>query len=90
MVTRIATFNTEPDVDPAKHEEFRQWLGTQPGLVHGYHLKDPASGKVVSISIWTDRESLLALKSQVFPGGPLNIKPDHVEILEVAHTFGPA
>jgi len=35
MVTRIATFNTEPDVDPVKHEEFRQWIGTQPVLVQG-------------------------------------------------------
>ena len=49
----------------------------------------PLSQKVVSISIWKDRESLLALKERVFPGGPLNIKPDTVEILDVAHTFGP-
>ena len=33
--------------------------------------------------------SLLAMKDRVFPGGPLGIKPDTVEILEVAHTFGP-
>ncbi|MBA3459887.1 MAG: hypothetical protein H0T46_07995 [Deltaproteobacteria bacterium] len=89
MITRIATFNTEPDLDPVKHEEFRQWMGTQPGLVHGYHLKDTKTGKVMSISFWTDRESMLAMKDRVFPGGPLNLKPDTVEILEVAHTFGP-
>lgn len=89
MVTRIATFHTEPDVDPAKHEEFRQWLGGQPGLVQGYHLRDEKTGKVVSVSIWKDMESLQALKSQVFPGGPLNMKPDTVEIFDVAHTFGP-
>jgi len=34
-------------------------------------------------------ESLLAMKDRVFPGGPLKIKPDTDEILEVAHTFGP-
>ena len=90
MVTRIATFNTEPVVDPVKYEEFRQWIGSQPGLVAGYHLRDPKSGKVMSISIWKDRESLLALKDRTFPGGPLELKPDTVEILDVAHTFGPA
>lgn len=89
MVIRIATFNTEPDVDPAKHEAFRQWMGTQPGLVQGYHVKDPKTGKVQSISIWTDRESLMAIKDRVFPGGPLKLKPDHVDIFDVAHTFGP-
>jgi hypothetical protein len=89
MVTRIATFNTEPDVDPVKHEEFRQWMGSQPGMVAGYHCRDPKSGKLVSISVWTDMASLIAMKDRVFPGGPLGMKPDTVEILEVAHTFGP-
>jgi hypothetical protein len=90
MVTRVATFNTEPQVDPAKHEEFRRWIGSQPGLIAGYHLRDPKTGKVMSISIWKDRESMLALKDRVFPGGPLQLKPDVVEVLDVAHTFGPS
>jgi hypothetical protein len=59
------------------------------GLVQGYHLRDPKTGKVVSISVWKDRESRLALEDKVFPGEPLKLKPDAVEILEVTHTFGP-
>jgi hypothetical protein len=90
MIVRIATFNAEPDVDPAKHEEFRQWMGGQPGIVSGYHVRDPKSGKVVSITFWTDMPSLLAIKDRVFPGGPLGIKPDAVDIFEVAHVFGPS
>ena len=89
MITRIATFNTEPVVDPNKHEEFRRWMGSQPGMISGYHVHDPASGKVVSISFWTDRAALMAMKDRVFPGGPLGLKPDTVEIFDVAHTFGP-
>ena len=89
MLTRIATFNTEPDVDPAKHEEFRQWMGSQPGFLSGFHLREPKTGKVVSISFWADMASMAAMKDRVFPGGPLGLKPDSVEIFEVSHTFGP-
>ena len=89
MVTRIATFDREPDVDPVKHEEFRQWMGGQPGMIRGHHGRDPKTGKVVSISFWTDMASLLAMKDRVFPGGPLGLKPDSVEIFEILHTFGP-
>jgi len=32
---------------------------------------------------------MLALKDRVFPGGPLGLKPDSVEVLEVAHVSGP-
>jgi len=89
MVTRIATFLAEPDVDPEKHEALRQWMGGQPGMMGGFHCRDPKSGKLVSISFWTDMDSLLAMKDRVFPGGPLGLEPDSVEILDVAHTFGP-
>lgn len=88
-MTRIATFHTEPVVDPVKHEEFRQWMGSQPGFLSGYHLRDAKSGKIMSISFWTDMASMAAMKDRVFPGGPLGLKPDSVEVLEVAHTFGP-
>ncbi len=85
----MATFNQLPNVDPEKYDQFREWMGSQPGILAGYHAHDPATGKHRSISVWESREAVMAMKDRVFPGGPLGLKPDAVELLEVDSTFGP-
>ncbi len=90
MVMRIATFNTKPDVDPIKYAEFCRWMGCQPGMITGYHAQDAQTGKYLSVSVWESRESVMALKDRQFPGGPMNLKPDAVALLDVSSTFGPS
>ena len=89
MVMRIATFNTKPNIDPIKYAEFQRWMGSQPGMIAGYHVDDPQSGKHLSISVWENREAVMAMKDRAFPSGPLGIKPDAVALMDVSSTFGP-
>jgi hypothetical protein len=88
MIVRIATFLKRPDVDPQRHDEFRRWIGEQPGCLAGYHVVGD-DGRVLSLSFWESHEALLALKSRVFPGPPLSMKPDEVMVYEVEAVFGP-
>jgi hypothetical protein len=88
MVMRIATFDQKPDVDEAKHEAFRQWMGSQPGMLGGWHLRSP-EGAYISVSLWASREDLLAMRDRQYPGGPLGLKPDRVQICDVVSAFGP-
>lgn len=88
MVMRIATFYSKPDVDEAKHADFRRWMGSQPGMVGGWHVSDP-SGRFLSVSVWATREDLVAMRDRQYPGGSLGIKPDEVLICDVVDAFGP-
>lgn len=45
------------------------------------------SGKTLSISVWEDLASMQALKSQVFPGKPMQLKPDKVELFDETVEF---
>jgi hypothetical protein len=38
QVMRIATFNSKPVVDEARHAEFLAWMNTQPGIRAQYHV----------------------------------------------------
>ncbi len=64
-------------------------MGNQPGMIVGYHVQDPQSGKHLSISVWESTEAVMALKDRPFPGGPLGLKPESVALLDVSSTFGP-
>lgn len=90
MMMRIATFNKKPEVDPVKYSEFQRWMGSQPGMIAGYHVHDSETGKYLSVSIWESLEAGLAMKDRQFPGGPLALKPDSVSLYEVSSTFGPS
>jgi len=35
---RIATFDSKPVVDPVLYEQFRVWMGGQPGMKALYHV----------------------------------------------------
>ena len=79
MICRIATFDTKPDVSDEKMGAFRAWMKSQPGLKHIFHVHDPATGKVMSISFWESAEQLAAVKDRTPAGGPLGLKPSTVE-----------
>jgi heme-degrading monooxygenase HmoA len=87
MVIRIGSFKGKPQVEPEKMLAFRAWMKSQPGFIAAWHAHDPETDKAVSISVWQDRAALLALKSQKFPGGPLNRVPEQVELYDDAEAF---
>ncbi len=86
---RVATFDVKPAAhdDPELMAEFRSWMKSQPGFRAGWHTHDSKTGKALSISVWSDMASLLALKSQTFPGRPIAMKPDKVELFDEAEEF---
>lgn len=89
MVIRIATFERKPAAhdNPALMMAFRAWLKSQPGFETAWHAEDSTTGRALSISVWKDMASLLAMKERTFPGGSMNIKPDKVEIFDHGEQF---
>jgi len=89
MVIRIATFDKKPTAhdDERLMGEFRSWMKSQPGLRAAWHAHDSKTGKAVSVSVWNDMASLLAMKDRTFPGGPIAAKPDNVEVFDEADEF---
>jgi quinol monooxygenase YgiN len=89
MVIRVATFNEKPEAhqDEALMAEFRAWMKSQPGFRAAWHTSDSKTGKALSISVWDDMESLVALKAQTFPGKQINLKPDKVEVFDQTIEF---
>jgi len=89
MVIRVAMFEKKPDVheDEATIAKFRAWMKSQPGFRHGWHASDSKTGKALSISVWEDMPSMMAMKDRPFPGGPLGVKPDSVMILDQVEEF---
>jgi len=89
MVIRVATFNQKPDQHESAElmQTFRAWMKSQPGFRHAWHAHDSNSGKSVSISVWDDMASLMAMKDRTFPGGSIGLKPDKVEIFDETEEF---
>ncbi len=89
MVIRIAELSTAPAFHegPEQLAAFRTWLKSQPGFRTGWHAVDTTTGKLVAVSVWEDKESVLALKNRPFPGGPLGAKPDRVTIYDHVEEF---
>ena len=89
MIIRVATFEKRPAVhtDEKLMKDFRAWMKSQPGFHAAYHAHDSKTGRATSISVWDDMASALAMKDRVFPGGPIGVKPDKVEIFDWAEEF---
>lgn len=89
MVIRVATFNEKPAVhsDEALMATFRDWMKSQPGFVAAWHAASSKTGKAQSISVWTDMASLMAMKDRVFPGPPMGLKPDLVDVFDDVEAF---
>lgn len=55
MKARIATFEGLPsDIDMGKVDEFRGWLASLPGFRGGFHMRDPESGALASMTLWEE------------------------------------
>ena len=81
MVIRVATFEKKPAAhdDAPLMQAFRAWMRSQPGFRAGWHTHDSKTGKALSISVWDDLASVLAMKDRTFPGGPIAARPDRAQ-----------
>ncbi len=89
MIIRVATFEKKPVIhaDEERMRTFRAWMKSQPGFRTAYHTHDSKTERVLSISVWDDMASALAMKDRVPPGGPMGIKPDKVEVYDEVEEF---
>ncbi|MBA2273231.1 MAG: hypothetical protein H0W21_04905 [Actinobacteria bacterium] len=55
MKARLATFEGLPaEIDMGNVGEFREWIKSQPGFCGGFHLRDPKTGAVASLTLWDE------------------------------------
>lgn len=88
MIIRVAFHDSSPE--PATSEratQFRAWMKEMPGFVAGWHGTDPATGRIVTFTVWETEDHMRALREKVPPGGPVGMKPVQVEIFPVALPF---
>jgi hypothetical protein len=91
VIARVATFHQfDPDkLDPAAVEQFRRIKST-PGYIAGFHLRNPETGKAVSLTVYENTEALkkagdaLAQHPDIDPVG---IEPDEVDYYTEAIEF---
>ena len=89
MVIRVAEFDKKPVFhdDEKLVAKFRAWMKSQPGFRHGWHATDSKTGRAISISVWDDMASVLAMKDRPFPGGAMGAKPDRLVIFDQVDEF---
>jgi hypothetical protein len=86
MLARVATFNVLPDdLDESAVDLLRQTVKGVPGYVAGFHMRDPKSGKALSITVFEDPEAIQRAR-EALDARPsdrkVGIEPDHVEFFE--------
>lgn len=91
-VARVATFEdpTLQDDDERRAGSLRELVRAQPGFVGGYHLQDPDTGRLMSITVWEDEAAMMA-GEEVVASRPAEdqrgIRPSTVERWVVEGTF---
>ena len=68
-VCRVATHEAPSDADLQSARLHRAWLKTQPGFKASYLVRDPETGKTLSISIWQTKAHLEASEKAAAPQG---------------------
>jgi hypothetical protein len=90
MIARVATFDELPnDLEEGAIDLLRQTIKGVPGYVAGFHLRDPDTGKAVSVTVYEDAEAL-GRAGKALAARPdqrkVGIDPDRVELME-AYAF---
>lgn len=88
MIARVATFNqlNPEELEPSAVERLRETVRSQPGFRAGYHMRDPQSGKALSVVVFESMEGFQATGAALEErpeGQRVGIKPDSVEFFEV-------
>ena len=86
MLARVATFHTLPDdLDDGAVDLLRETIKGVPGYVAGFHLRDPRSGKALSVTVYEDRATLDRVRAAMGSrpdDRKVGIEPDEVEFFE--------
>ena len=90
-VARVATFDEPPvlrEDDDRRAQTLYDLLKSLPGFVAGYYLREPATGRLMSVTVW---ESEHALAEQAVGDRPVSdqrgIRPSRVERWLVDASF---
>lgn len=62
MVARVATFDEAPTLhadDERRVASLREVVRAAPGFVAGYHLRDEATGRLMSVTVWESDEAMI-------------------------------
>lgn len=86
MLARVATFDGLPDdLNDGAVDLLRATVREVPGYVAGFHLRDPDTGKALSVVVFEDREALQRC-GQALASRPddqkVGITPGHVEFYD--------
>jgi hypothetical protein len=82
-ICRITTHERPTDADIEKARAHRAWMKKQPGCKASYFVRDPATGKAMTISIWDSREHLAAVKDSAAPEGSAALAAATVEVFPI-------
>jgi heme-degrading monooxygenase HmoA len=92
-VARVAIFDETPrlhDDDERRAESLRQLLESLPGFITGYDLREEATGRLMSVTLWESEASLDAGETAV-RNRPVSdqrgIRPSRVERWEIDASF---
>jgi hypothetical protein len=90
MLARLATFNSTPaDVNDPNVKLLRETVSGTPGFIAGFHLRDPETGMVFSLTVYENADAARAAgqRMQARPADRrVGVDPDTVAWLE-AHPF---
>ena len=67
-VARVATFDEPPvlrEDDDRRAQTLYDLLRSLPGFVAGYYLREPATGRLMSVTVWESEQSLEAAEQAV-------------------------
>jgi heme-degrading monooxygenase HmoA len=93
MVARVATFDDPPvlqDDDDRRKATLHELLSSAPGFVAGYELREEATGRLMSVTIWESEEALEAGERAVRErpvGDQRGIRPSRIERWLVDDSF---
>jgi len=88
MICRVAFHDTSPEpITSERAVAFRAWIKAMPGFVAGWHATDPATGRVITFTVFETEADLAALRDRIPPGGPVGMKAANVELFPIAIAF---
>jgi heme-degrading monooxygenase HmoA len=92
-VARVATWDEPPDLredDERRARSLYDLLLSLPGFVAGYYLREPTTGRLMSVTLWTSDEALEAAERAVAErpvSDQRGIRPSRIERWTVDASF---
>jgi heme-degrading monooxygenase HmoA len=92
-VARVATWDEPPDLredDERRARSLYDLLQSLPGFIAGYYLREPTTGRLMSVTVWESEEALEAAERAVAQrpvSDQRGIRPSRVERWSVDASF---